>query len=98
MTPAILASCKAGPCVNIIPATIRRHPIPHRSRLYRNQILQANIRWKARDEIYKIYMIAEAPLGALGSIMGETLGRDRPGKFCAPSHFLSVKSPKSSIY
>ena len=27
-----------------------------RSRLYRSQILQVNIRWKALDEIYKIYM------------------------------------------
>ena len=28
-----------------------------RSRLYRRQILQVNIRWKALDEIYKIYML-----------------------------------------
>ena len=28
-----------------------------RSLLYRRQILQANIRWKALDEIYKIYML-----------------------------------------
>ena len=28
-----------------------------RSRLYRRQILQQNIRWKALDEIYKIYML-----------------------------------------
>ena len=27
-----------------------------RSRLYRRQILQVNIRWKALDEIYKMYM------------------------------------------
>ena len=27
-----------------------------RSPLYRRQILQENIRWKAFDEIYKIYM------------------------------------------
>ena len=27
-----------------------------RSLLYRRQILQENIRWKAFDEIYKIYM------------------------------------------
>ena len=27
-----------------------------RSLLYRRQILQENIRWKALDEIYKIYM------------------------------------------
>ena len=27
-----------------------------RSLLYRRQILQANMRWKALDEIYKIYM------------------------------------------
>ena len=28
-----------------------------RSLLYRRQILQDNIRWKALDEIYKIYML-----------------------------------------
>ena len=28
-----------------------------RSPLYRRQILQVNIRWKALDEIYKIYML-----------------------------------------
>ena len=28
-----------------------------RSLLYRRQFLQANIRWKALDEIYKIYML-----------------------------------------
>ena len=28
-----------------------------RSLLYRRQILQINIRWKALDEIYKIYML-----------------------------------------
>ena len=27
-----------------------------RSLLYRRQILQVNVRWKALDEIYKIYM------------------------------------------
>ena len=28
-----------------------------RSLLYRRQILQENIRWKALDEIYRIYML-----------------------------------------
>ena len=28
-----------------------------RSLLYRRQIFQINIRWKALDEIYKIYML-----------------------------------------
>ena len=28
-----------------------------RSLLYRRQILEVNIRWKALDEIYKIYML-----------------------------------------
>ena len=28
-----------------------------RSRLYRSRFLQENIRWKALDEIYKIYML-----------------------------------------
>ena len=30
-----------------------------RSLLYRRQILQVNIRWKALDEIYKIYMLLD---------------------------------------
>ena len=30
-----------------------------RSLLYRRQILQENIRWKALDEIYKIYMLLD---------------------------------------
>ena len=30
-----------------------------RSLLYRRQILQVNIRWKALDEIYKIYMLLQ---------------------------------------
>ena len=30
-----------------------------RSLLYRRQILQQNIRWKALDEIYKIYMLLQ---------------------------------------
>ena len=30
-----------------------------RSLLYRRQILQENIRWKALDEIYKIYMLLQ---------------------------------------
>ena len=29
-----------------------------RSLLYRRQILQENIRWKALDEIYKVYMLS----------------------------------------
>ena len=29
--------------------------------LYRRQILQENIRWKALDEIYKIYMLLHRP-------------------------------------
>ena len=28
-----------------------------RSRLYRSRFVQVNIRWKALDEIYKIYML-----------------------------------------
>ena len=32
-------------------------PYGARSLLYRRQILQENIRWKALDEIYKIYML-----------------------------------------
>ena len=28
-----------------------------RSRLYRRHILQVNIRWKALDEIYKVYIL-----------------------------------------
>ena len=30
-----------------------------RSPLYRRQMLQENIRWKALDEIYKIYMLLD---------------------------------------
>ncbi len=30
-----------------------------RSLLYRRQIFQENIRWKALDEIYKIYMLLQ---------------------------------------
>ena len=30
-----------------------------RSLVYRRQILQENIRWKALDEIYKIYMLLQ---------------------------------------
>ena len=33
-----------------------------RSRLYRSQLLQANIRLKAFDEIYKIYMLSHRPI------------------------------------
>ena len=32
-----------------------------RSPLYRRQILQENIRWKALDEIFKIYMLLHRP-------------------------------------
>ena len=32
-----------------------------RSRLYRRQILQVNIRWKALDEIYKMYILLHRP-------------------------------------
>ena len=36
---------------------LRRELYRARSILYRRQILQENIRWKALDEIYKIYML-----------------------------------------
>ena len=39
-----------------------------RSRLYRSQILQVNARWKALDEIYKIYNELGSRLKALAEI------------------------------
>ena len=33
-----------------------------RSRMYRRRFLQVNIRWKALDEIYKIYMLLQRKL------------------------------------
>ena len=42
-----------------------------RSLLYRRQILQENIRWKALDEIYKIYIYAS--LGEKNRIENEIM-------------------------
>ena len=39
-----------------------------RSLLYRRQILQENIRWKALDEIYKIYMLLHRPIFAFAFV------------------------------
>ena len=47
------------PCLQLV-AQLRapREDVQRRrSRLYRGQILQVNTRWKALDEIYKIYML-----------------------------------------
>jgi hypothetical protein len=38
-----------------------------RSLLYRRQILQEYVRWKALDEIYKIYMLWHLLSSTLGS-------------------------------
>ena len=41
-----------------VPERCRSHGLyKARSMLYRRQIVQENIRWKALDEIYKIYML-----------------------------------------
>ena len=37
-----------------------------RSLLYRRQILQEDIRWKALDEIYKIYMLLHRSVNISG--------------------------------
>ena len=44
-----------------------------RSHLYRRQLLQENIRWKALDEIYNIYMLphrADLNISAIDHVMG----------------------------
>ena len=41
-----------------------------RSLLYRRQIFQENIRWKALDEIYKIYMLLHrSDLNSLANVV-----------------------------
>ena len=58
-----------------------------RSRLYRRQILQVNIRWKALEEIYKIYMLLHRSDLNISEIFRQTL-----------SHFLAIlilKTPKN---
>ena len=42
-----------------------------RSLLYRRQILQVNIRWKALDEIYKIYMLLHRSDLNISEIFGQ---------------------------
>ena len=42
-----------------------------RSLLYRRQILQENIRWKALDEIYNIYTPSESNLKSMKSASGK---------------------------
>ena len=43
-----------------------------RSLLYRRQILQQNIRWKALDEIYKIYMLLQRSDPNISDIFRQT--------------------------
>ena len=51
-----------------------------RSLLYLSQILQENIRWKALDEIYKIYMLLHRSDLYFGKISSNVLAFF--GKFC----------------
>ena len=57
-----------------------------RSLLYRRQILQENIRWKALDEIYKIYMLLHRSDLNIAEIFRQTF-----------SHFLE-KNCKNSLF
>ena len=57
-----------------------------RSLLYRRQILQENIRWKALDEIYKIYMLLHRLDLKIPKIFGQNFSRilekNEFAKFC----------------
>ena len=46
-----------------------------RFRLYRRQILQVNIRWKALDEIYKIYMLFHRSAFKISAKFRQTFSR-----------------------
>ena len=63
-----------------------------RSLLYRRQILQENIRWKAFDEIYKIYMLLHpSDLNILAKI------RQTLSHFSATFLQISSKSEQKSV-
>ena len=59
-----------------------------RSPLYRRQILQVNIRWKALDEIYKIYMLLHRSDLNISEIVRQTFSHFL-AKFCKNSSFLN---------
>ena len=58
-----------------------------RSLLHRRQILQVNIRWKALDEIYKIYMLLHRSDLNISEIVRQFF-----------SHFLAKKLQKIVIF
>ena len=60
-----------------------------RSLLYRRQILQENIRWKALDEIYKIYMLLHRSDLNISEIFRQTFSHFF-GKNCKNSFFKNL--------
>ena len=59
-----------------------------RSPLYRRQILQENIRWKALDEIYKIYMLLHRSDLNISENVRRTVSH-YTAEFCKNSLFLN---------
>ena len=57
-----------------------------RSLLYRRQILQVNIRWKALDEIYKIYMLLHRSDLNISEIVRQTV-----------SHFFRAQAVEEAL-
>ena len=57
-----------------------------RSLLYRRQILQENIRWKALDEIYKTYMLLHRSDLSISEILRQTFSHFS-AKICNFTHF-----------
>ena len=57
-----------------------------RSLLYRRQNLQVNIRWKALDEIYKIYMLLHRSDLNISENIRQTFSHV-PAKFAKNRHF-----------
>ena len=62
-----------------------------RSLLYRRQILQENIRWKALDEIYKIYMLLHRSDLNISENFRQTFSHFS-AKFCKKSSFFKLFS------
>ena len=58
-----------------------------RSLLYRRQILQVNIRWKALDEIYKIYMLLHRSELNISAIVRQVVRRFQNYKCKNSLHF-----------
>ena len=59
-----------------------------RSLLYRRQFLQVNIRWKALDEIYKIYMLLHRSDLNISEKIRQSFSHFL-AKFCKNSLFLN---------